>query len=50
MDFLIGGYMNAKKIAALLLAASLAATTFTGCAINKNATVESELWWKWYCT
>ena len=31
--------MKAKKIAALLLAASLAATTFTGCAINKNATV-----------
>lgn len=31
--------MKAKKIAALLLAASLAATTVTGCAINKDATV-----------
>lgn len=31
--------MKAKKITALLLAAALAATSFTGCGINKDATV-----------
>lgn len=31
--------MKAKKVIAMLLAATLSVTAFTGCAINKTATV-----------
>ena len=34
-----GGHMKIKKITAFLLAAALATSTFTGCTLDKNATV-----------
>ncbi len=35
--------MKAKKVIAMLLAATLSVTAFTGCAINKTATVVATL-------
>lgn len=38
-EYGLGGTMKAKKIAALLMAAVLCTSAFTGCGINKDATV-----------